>query len=163
VEVDEVEPPAEPEPVYTLALVEARRGFDALVGELDIVRGRALSIIGMGGLAAAFLGGLNVSTNGHLTGWTWAAVVSFMATALLCVYVLLPKRLTLTMEPSALVAWAEGPNPSQASMERSLTLWLESKYEANRPAVDRLLNIVALACLTFLVEVGALVVDLARR
>ncbi|NHC24124.1 hypothetical protein G6553_13205 [Nocardioides sp. IC4_145] len=49
-----------PEPSYTLALEEARRGFDQLAGEVSDVRGRSVSLLGMGGLAASFLGGLTL-------------------------------------------------------------------------------------------------------
>ena len=46
------------EPSCTLALEEARRGFDQLAGEVTAIRDRAVTTLGMGGLAASFLGGV---------------------------------------------------------------------------------------------------------
>lgn len=151
------------EPDYSLALEEARRGFDTLVSEIDLVRGRALSVIGMGGLAASFLGGLNIGTNGDITWLTILAVIAFVAMSALCVAMLLPRRVHLTQRPSALVAWAETESVTTADMERDLALWLENKYDENRPALDRLLWLATLASVSFLVEVAALVTDLIAR
>jgi hypothetical protein len=154
---------ATPEPSYTLALEEARRGFDQLAQEVSVVRDRAVSTLGMGGLAASFLGGLAIRDGAEVTVWTWVAVGSFMALACLCVTVLWPRRFHVSQDPAELVLWAEHYGASHGRMERDLALWLGKKYDDNRTRIDRVGQLQSVASIAFLVEVVALFVDLLTR
>ncbi|WGY01796.1 hypothetical protein QI633_25085 [Nocardioides sp. QY071] len=148
---------------YTLALQEARRGFDQLAHEVSVVRDRATSILGMGGLAASFLGGLSIRDGAPVTGWTWLAVISFVALASLCVVVLWPRRFHVSQDPASMVSWAEQHKATPNQMERDLALWLGMKYDENREGVDRLGRLQSMASIAFLIEIAALILDLLTR
>jgi len=154
---------APPEGTYALALEEARRGFDQLAAEVSVVRDRAGSILGMGGLAASFLGGLSIRDGADVSVWTWLAVIAFVALAVLCVIVLWPRRFHVSQHPGELVAWAEEDGASVADMERDLALWLGKKYDENRPIVDWLSLMYSAASVAFLLEIVALILDLMSR
>lgn len=154
-----------PEPSYTEALVEARRGFDHLASEVDTIRGRAVALLGAGGLAASFIGGFAIHADASVSGWTWTAVGSFVVMALLAVAVLLPHRFHVSLDPATIVTWAEDSHQpaTERDIERDLALWLGRKYDENRPKVDRLGTACAGVAALFLVEVAALVLDLMTR
>lgn len=150
------------EPSYTLALEEARRGFDQLAGEVSDVRNRAIATLGMGGLAASFFGGLAVRDGAPVTGWTWVAVAAFVASAVLCASVLFRRRFHVSQHPTVIVQWAEHHGATRSEMERDLALWLGQKYDENRSGVDRLGRLLSVATIAFLIEIAALVTDLLR-
>lgn len=152
-----------PEPTYTLALEEARRGFDQLAGEVSEVRNRAIATLGMGGLAASFLGGLTLRKGAPVTGWTWLAVAAFVALAVLCATVLFRRRFHFSQHPKVMVQWAEHYGARHSEMERDLALWLGKQYDENRGSVDRLGLLLSFATLAFLIEIAALLIDLVRR
>lgn len=152
-----------PEPSYTLALEEARRGFDQLAGEVSDVRNRSVSLLGMGGLAASFLGGLTLRDGAPVTVWTWVAVAGFVVLAVLCAMVLWRRRFHVSQSPAVLVQWVEHHGASRSEMERDLALWLGRKYDENRVSVDRLGRLLSVASIAFLIEIAALIIDLVRR
>jgi hypothetical protein len=153
----------QPETSYALALEEARRGFDQLAADVTMVRDRTVSTLGMGGLAASFVGGLAIRGGSDVSGWTWLAVTAFTTLAVLSVIVLWPRRFHVSQDPGKLVAWAEENGASAADMERDLALWLGKKYDENRPKVDWLGVIYTAAMVAFLIEIAALVLDLMSR
>ena len=150
------------EPSYTLALEEARRGFDQLAAEVSDVRSRAVSLLGMGGLAASFLAGLTLRDEETLTGWAWLAVAAFVVLAVLCALVFWRRHFHVSQHPAVLVQWAEHHMASRDEMERDLALWLGKKYDENRVSVDRLGRLLTVATVAFLIEIVALLVDLVR-
>ena len=152
-----------PEPSYALALEEARRGFDQLAGEVSDVRNRAIATLGMGGLAASFLGGLTLRNGAPVTGWTWLAVVAFVALAVLCATVLFRRGFHFSQHPKVIVGWAEHHGATASEMERDLALWLGKQYDENRSSVDRLGLLLSVATVAFLVEIAALLIDLVGR
>ena len=151
-----------PEPCYTLALEEARRGFDQLATEVSDVRNRAASLLGMGGLAASLLAGFTLRNEETLTGWAWLAVAAFVVLAVLCALVFWRRRFHVSQHASVLVQWAEHHGASQPDMERDLALWLGKKYDENRVSVDRLGRLLSVATVAFLIEIVALLLDLVR-
>lgn len=153
----------DPKPSYTLALEEARRGFDQLAGEVSDVRNRSVALLGMGGLAASFLGGLTLRNGAPVTPWTWVAVAAFVVLAVLCAAVLWRRRFHVSQDPAVLVQWAEHHGASPTDMERDLALWLGKKYDENRVSVDRLGRLLSVASIAFLVEIAALIIALVRR
>lgn len=153
----------DPETSYALALDEARRAFDALANEVTIVRDRAVSMLGMGGLAAAFLSGLAFRDGAPMTGWTWVAVASFALLALLSIVMLWPKRFHVAQDPATLVGWLDSGDYRPRQADRELALWLGKKYEDNRPGVDRLGLLLFAASIALLLEIAALILDLITR
>jgi hypothetical protein len=152
-----------PERSYTVALDEARRGFDQLAGEVSDVRNRSVSVLGMGGLAASFLGGLTLRDNATVTAWTWVAIVGFVVMAVFCATVLWRRRFHVSQDPVVLVQWTEHHGASRSEMERDLALWLGKKYDENRVSVDRMGRLVSFASIAFLIEIAAFIIDLLRR
>lgn len=150
-------------PGYALALEEARRGFDQLAAEVSLTRDRAVSMVGLGGLAAAFLGGLSIRDGADVSRWTWLAVVAFVAMAVCAAFVLYPRRFHFSQHPGELVSWVEEHGASADDVERDLALWLGKKYDENRSIVDRLGRFHYAITIAFLVEIAALAVDLASR
>jgi hypothetical protein len=150
-------------PDYSLALEEARRGFDQLAAEVSDVRNRAVATLGMGGLSASFLGGLTLRNDAPITGWTWFAIAAFVALAVSCAGVLWRRRFHVSQHPRIIVAWAEQHEATRADMERDLALWLGKKYDDNRRSVDRIGRLLTIATGAFLIEISALLIDLVGR
>jgi len=152
--------PQDPRPDFTLALDEARRSFDALSDELPAIRTRATQILGVGGLAASFLGGLALRSGQQLGPWGWVAVAAFTVTAVLCGILLWPRRLYASLEPAILVEWAERPDAAVADMTRDLALYMGQKYDANRKTLNRLSWLYCAAVIIVCVEIAAFIIDL---
>jgi hypothetical protein len=153
----------DPERSYAIALEEARRSFDRLADEVNVVRNRMVSTLGMGGLAAAFVGGLAIRDGAKMSCWTWAAVVAFVVLAVLTAVALWPRRFHFSKRPDVLVAWVEEHGASPTEMERDLALWLGEKYDENRPKVDLLSWVYSGAVVVFVIEIAALIFDLMSR
>lgn len=150
-------------PDYSLALEEARRGFDHLSAEVSDVRNRAIATLGMGGLSASFLGGLTLRNGAPITGWTWLAIAAFVALAVSCAGVLWRRRFHVSQHPQVIVAWAEQHGATRTEMERDLALWLGKKYDDNRRSVDGIGRLLAIGTGAFLIEIAALLIDLVGR
>jgi hypothetical protein len=73
---------------YTLALDEARRALDRQADEVSSIRARTTAFVSVGGLAAAFVGGLAVRNDASLT--LWAALGAILLALLLGVAVAPP-------------------------------------------------------------------------
>jgi hypothetical protein len=73
---------------YTLALDEARRALDRQADEVSSIRARTTAFVSVGGLAAAFVGGLAVRDDASLT--VWAALGAILLALLLGVAVAPP-------------------------------------------------------------------------
>lgn len=153
----------DPQKSYATALEEARRSFDRLADEVTVVRDRMVSTLGMGGLAAAFVGGLASRDGAKVSGWTWVAVTAFAVLAVLTAVALWPRRFHVSQRPDVLVDWVEGHQASPADVERDLALWLGEKYDDNRPKVDLLSWVYSGAVVVFLIEIAALILDLMNR
>ncbi|WP_147414475.1 hypothetical protein [Rhodococcus rhodochrous] len=122
----------DPQKSYAIALEEARRSFDRLADEVTVVRDRIVSTLGMGGLAAAFVGGLAIRDGAKVSGWTWTAVTAFALLATLTAVALWPRRFHVSQSPEVLVGWIEEHQASPADVERDLALWLASGFRADR-------------------------------
>jgi hypothetical protein len=145
---------------FSLALDEARRGFDGLSVELPALRNQATQVLGVAGLAAAFLGGLALADGQSLETWGWVAVGGFVATACLAMIILWPRRFYAAPDPARLVAWAETTGVTQSQMVRDLALYMGIKYDANRAILDRLSRLYSCTVFTMLVEIAAFIIDL---
>ena len=123
---------------YTLALAEARRGFDALSAEVAALRDRSAKVLGVGGLATSFVGGLSVQADKPLTLWAYIAIGFFMVLVTLSLTILWPRRFRLSQDPYELVAWAEMDDMTTPRMEKNLALHMADHYDENREKLDRL-------------------------
>jgi len=145
---------------FTLALEEARRDADRQHAELDVLRNRAVSTLGMGGLSAAFLGGLATRGDEDLGAFSVVAGLAFFVLACLCVFLLWPRRIFVSRMPSTVVSWVEDYSASQRELERDMALWMGKKYLENRKVIDRLRWSLCGVMVAFMVEVIALIADL---
>jgi hypothetical protein len=69
-------------------LAQAQRQFDQHVANLESLRNRAVSVLGIGGVVAGlFVGRLDASLNGY----SWAALALFLVTVLCAVFVVVPR------------------------------------------------------------------------
>jgi hypothetical protein len=153
-----------PEPHrYTLALEEARRGFDQLDAELARLRERASTALGIGALVASFLGGLAIRNGASLSLWTWLAISALVAVALLCFAILRPRRFRTSQDPAVLVGWAETEGVTLDAMERDLALRLAEQYDPNAKILDRLMWLYCGVVVALIVEISALVLDIWSR
>lgn len=145
---------------FVVALDEARRGFDDLAAEVATIKDRAISTLGMGGLAASLFGGLAVRDGADVDPWLWTAALAFAFLAVFVTFVLWPRRFHVSMNPATLVSWAEDYGTSLTQIQRNLALHLGDKYVENRRVVDRLGALHICASCLFLVEVIALLLHL---
>jgi hypothetical protein len=69
-------------------LAQAQRQFDQQVANLESLRNRAVSVLGIGGVVAGlFVGRLDA----RLNGYSWAALALFLLTVLCAVFVVVPR------------------------------------------------------------------------
>jgi hypothetical protein len=147
-------------PRYLLALEEARRGMDQQVADLSGVRDRAVTVLGIGGLAASFMGGLALKEDSSMGGWTWVVVIAFVLVAGLCVYTLWPRHFPVTQNPSKLVLKEETSGMTAEDMTRDLAIHIGRLYDDNRATLDRLMRFYCGAIVALLVEITALILNL---
>ena len=148
---------------YGLALTEARRDLAQQLADISKVRDYAVSLLGLGGLAATFLGVLAISMDTPIGAWTWAAVAMFALLAVTCVVILWPKKLHVASDPATLVEWVENEHASPDQMERDLALSLGARYEANRGKHKWLMRLSSTAILWLVALIVVLVLDLRSR
>lgn len=148
---------------FVLALEEARRGFDLLSEELTRVRDRAGQVLGIGGLAASFLGGLSIRDGASLTAWTWLGIAAFTCLVGLCVAVLWPRKFFSSVDPEQLVRWGDDQDNTIDDMHRDLALRLGQSYVVNRGIVDNLNLLYSAAAIALIAEVVALLLDVRSR
>jgi hypothetical protein len=169
-EVRDVLAPDDAPPDFTLALEEARRGFDQLTAELAAVRQRAASAISIGSVSAAFVGGLALRDKGASPSvWTGLAVLAFALVVASGLKVLWPRRFWTAVDAPTLIGWAMGTNTIDGEpltpewMTMYLAQSIDQKYEENKPIVDRLAVWYSMGLVALVLEVIFLIVDLATR
>jgi hypothetical protein len=141
------------DPDYTLALEEARRNFDSQAGQLADLRKRAVELVGIGGLAATFIGGLSASEQEGFNYWHIGALVAFGLVVAIAMYIWWPRILITWQNPATLVDWAERPEITQQLMNRDLALHLSEHYKANKEIIDEMVD-------GFRVAIGLLAVEI---
>ena len=150
-------------PDYSLALEEARRGFDATSGELPALRTRATQLLGVSGLAASFVGGFGAASRQPPNGPGWAALGFFVVTAGLCLVLLWPRAFYDAPKPFQLVAWAETPDVTLKEMQKRLAEVMSEKNDANRERLDRLFMVYSWTVVALSLEIVALVLTVWSR
>lgn len=138
--------------------------MDQQRADLASLRDRAGSLLGFGGLAAAFLGGLAIRDAAPVSHWTWVGAVCFSLLALATLFVLWPRTFTLSLDAPELVGWIEDARADLNSMRRDAALWLDLHYEANRNgALKWMYRAYTLGMALLLVEIVALLIDMKGR
>jgi hypothetical protein len=141
------------DPDYTLALEQARRNFDSQAGQLADLRKRAVQLVGIGGLAATFIGGLSASEPDGFSVWNGAALGAFLLVVAICLSIWWPRKLVASQDPAILVEWAELPAMTQQLMNRDMALHVDDHYEANKEIIDEMVN-------GFCVAIGLLAIEI---
>jgi hypothetical protein len=157
-------------PSFTLALEEARRGFDELNEEFARIRARTALTLSLGGLSATFLGGLALrDKEATLSVWTALAVVAFVGLAGINVYVLWPRKMWSTIDPAKLIGWALGDTAQGVARMKEgwQTMYLAKHigegYDRNLPTVRRLGKAYTWGIVALTLEIFFLIADLATR
>lgn len=148
---------------YELALDEARRAMEQQRADLSGLRDRAGTLLGFAGLASAFLGGLAIRDGAQVGSWTWVAVVAFILIALAVLFVLWPRKFTLSLGSPKLVGWAEHDAADLNQMRRDAALWLDDHYTKNRKKLDWMYGTYTVAIVLLMIEIVALLLDLKGR
>jgi hypothetical protein len=150
------------DPRDQLVLDEARRSIDQQKKDLEGLRTRATATIGFSTIAASVIGGLSLRGASNLTAWTWGAFACLVMVALLSVYILLPRTLTLVMDGKVMDSWID-KGDDISHMMRSTSLGYDAEYTKNDVLLRRMHSTYAASILVVLVEVTLLFIDLARR
>ncbi|WP_205696034.1 hypothetical protein [Conexibacter sp. SYSU D00693] len=121
---------------------------------VDQLRTRAGTLLAAASLVTSFLGGQALS-QGHDPGtWGVIALLAFILTAGLCVWVLMPEEFNWFMSPAAIVDdYADDPDVSSADAMRDLALHYDESLNANKSAVEALQCRYRLAAICLAVEV----------
>lgn len=147
---------------YELALHEARRAVDRQASDVQSLRERTTSLVGIGALAAAFIGGLAIRDDARLSVWTYLAAAAFGLLIAIAVYTQWPRRLTFTHYADQLVTWAD-EGDAVADMERDLALHMNRHHAANARRLDWLIRAYVAALVLLVFELVFLIVDLRGR
>ena len=157
-------------PDFTLALEEARRGFDELNQELARIRTRAASALSAGSLSAAFLGGLTLrNPTDALSPWTFLAIAAFVLLALSNAVVLWPRSVWASVDPEKLISWALGDQATgrqpmtRVAMDMYLARFMGRKYNENSRTVTTLSWVYSAGVVALSLEIGFLIADLLSR
>ena len=156
------DPPSPPTPDYSLALAEARRRLDNQLGVIEASRGRASSLLSVGGLLGTFIGGLGaVRQDASMTGALWVAAGAFGVAVLAGLAVLWPRKLHGDMDAETLVEWARNGYP-RADQEQTIALAVAKQVKENAGKAGAVQFCLVLAILALAVEFGALGYQLIR-
>lgn len=146
---------------YEVALVEARRSIDKQLAVIETARGRAMSLVSVGGLLGTFVGGLGALGDADgITAALWVAVTAFGLLTLPALVVLWPYSFYATLNPKIIVATV--PTTSAAEVDKWLAEEVGNQYDANAAKVDWLQRLLLFMVLALGVEFIALTVQLIR-
>jgi hypothetical protein len=142
-----------------IAYREAMRSLDGQAQDLTSVRGHLSIVVSAAGIAAAFLG---AQADGRGPAF-WIAAGAFALIAVLTVLVYRPVDFPWGFDGFKLVAdyVDPSPRPDPEFVMRELAIHAAENYEINKTTLDRLWRLQSWAFLLFVVEVIALLANLA--
>lgn len=144
---------------YRLALDEGRRALEHQATELASTRGRAISLVSVGGVSAAFIGGLAARDGADLTVWTVLGVIAYVALVGASVAILWPWKFRFVMYADELAAWAyEGDEVPE--MDRNAATYMDRNYRLNAQTIDRFMGFYVAGLILLLAEITFLLLDL---
>jgi len=116
---------------YGLALTEARRRLDTQLSLVDASRGRAISLLGIGGLLGTFVGGLGAhQADAKMTHALWWAAGAFGVAVVAGLLILFPWKFHGGMKAKALADWVDEGH-SRSVMEYNLAVRTEDQFDKN--------------------------------
>jgi hypothetical protein len=117
---------------YGLALEEARRRLDSQLALVDASRGRAISLLGVGGLLGTFVGGLDAGQPGaKMSASLWVGAAAFGVAVVVGLLVLFPWKFHGAMETESLLGWGD-QGASREQQEKSLAKWTGVQVANNK-------------------------------
>lgn len=124
--------PAElPELAYQLAL----RALDQQESGLAELRSRTNTLLAAAAVSVSFLGAPAINRGG-ISVWVVLALVAFVLTVGLCLFVLIPTSLIFALDgPHVYEALFEHTD-DPAEVHRQLAYWLQSFHAANAPKIE---------------------------
>jgi hypothetical protein len=156
-------PTPPPEPSYSVALVEARRGLDGQLAVVEATRSRALNLLGTGGLLGTFVAGLGAfgsDSKEHMTGALWWAAGAFAVAVVMALVVVFPYRFHSTLNPAVIVT--EVPTMTASETDKWLAERIGQQYDDNAGLVAGLQMAAMVAVAAVGVEFVALGFQLVR-
>ena len=149
---------------YALVYAESVRAIDSQERAVDELRARAGVVLAAASIGTSLFGGATFA-DGVQTAAQWAAIVLFVMSTGLAVFVLLPRATWRfhTDVTSLLRDYVESERAaSMAEMHRSLAYFLDRAFEDNRSRLNRLYLLLTLSVIALIGEVVAWVVIVGR-
>jgi hypothetical protein len=148
---------------YSLALEEARREFDSVNAAVENIRGRSMSLLTIGGLAASVIGGLAVRGDDPISPTMKVGAVLFGLTAVCCLAVLLPRAQWVGQDPRILIDWVDIHGASKEQMDRELARVMGEQISANEQSLRWFHDVFRAGTLFLVLEIACLLVSLGGR
>ena len=149
------------DPRYALLYEHALRGVDRQATRLEELRGRATNLFGAGAIAGGFLAAEVFKPGADLTALAWVGAAAFALTGCLLGVVLVPWRWKSFVANQTDVARLVETGESLGTMHNSLAHLFACSYRYNEPKLRRLALTVAAMAVGVVVEVMALLGNLA--
>lgn len=150
---------------YDFALVEARRSLDLQLRDVDTIRGRATSLLSLGGLIGTFVGAMGATQqdSGAALGWPlWVALGAFASATVAAFLVLLPREFRAALDPDVLVGWVDEGLAERPVIDRDLAIRIGRQFKGNQARVQWMHRFLAFIMLALSVELAALTYELIR-
>ena len=148
---------------YELAIEEGRRALDGQDEQIKASRDRVISLLGFGGVSAAFFGGFSTVSGSTPSVWAAVALFGFVAQAVITVAVLRPRKLEPGMSAAKMVQIADRDDATHTALARDIALALSAAYDKNNHVRVRLTMLTTAAMGCFLVSLYALAFALLLR
>jgi hypothetical protein len=120
--------------VYGLAL----RSLDQQERELGELRARTNTLIAASALSSSFLGAAAINASGGVSGWAFAALLAFAATAALSLAVLWPREMSFVFDARETYGELYPLIDKISEAELSVAYSARDKYWANKKTIDNL-------------------------
>ena len=146
---------------YKLALEEGRRTLEQQAEALARIRDRVGSLVGVGALAAAFIGGLSQTPDTQLSWAAWAGVLAFLSLLGIAVKTIPPINVNFAQHAKVLVETAEKEDADLIA--RALALQMDEWCNANKGVLQNLLWWYFVGVGVVIIEVVLLLIDLRFR
>jgi hypothetical protein len=122
-----------------LSYETAVRALEVQERAVDQMRARTGTLLAVSSLSASFFGAETIQHAGGLGTLGALALVSLVASILLCIYVLLPKRgFVFSLSGPAVYEQLFPHAEDELEVRRRLTYWLEEFWQANEAKLEEL-------------------------
>ena len=122
-----------------LSYESAVRALEVQERAVDQVRSRTGTLLAVSSLSASFFGAETIQRSGGLGTLGALALISLVASILLCIYVLLPKTgFVFSVSGPAVYERLFAHAADNEEVRRRLTYWLEEYWQANEAKLEDL-------------------------